>query len=196
MPRKNEQKDNPFGCTMREMLFVHEYVANNRNGSKAALAAKYKNPDVIATRLLKSKRVKSYLKGLTNEALQKSKAKAEDVIHELVIMGMTRIDDIINYDKMANDTVLEFKPKSDVGEKTAAIKKIRIKKTSVPIMDAQGKPKQAYEKTIEMDFNDKKGSLELLGKHMGLFAEKIDLTGGGEILRPIILPDNGRDRDS
>jgi len=180
--------------SIRDRLFVHEYLARNMNARQAAIAVGMKSPDVTACKLLKKPRVAEYLNKLTEAALNKTRIKAEDVIHELAIIGMGRVDDVIDYDKLTGGEEVNFRSKMEVGERTAMVKRVRIRKVPTIIINEKGKPERTYEKHIEMEFHDKKGCLELLGKHMELFTEKVDLTSGGEILKPIILPDNGRNR--
>lgn len=172
----------------RERLFCHEYILCKFNGTKAAIRAGFakKSARVTAARLLTKANIKAEITRLTEELLGKKKAKAGDVINELAEVAFSDLAKMAKF----NGETLSFKSFKEMGAASRTVRSIVLNRTPSG-KDDKGNP--IFEDHIKLVQHDKIRALELLGRHMELFTEKVDITSGGEILRPkIILPDNGR----
>ena len=145
--------------TKMEVAFCYEYIANRFNGEKAATAAGYskKTARHQASQLLTRLNVKKKVKELTLKYLTELTMRGEDVIKELGILAFQDMADFGDYDNGAV-TLKSFK---EMGEATRCIKEIEVKPDG----------------TIKFKTHDKKGSLELLGKHLELFTENVKHSG-------------------
>jgi phage terminase small subunit len=188
MPRTKAQERDKHGCTPQETLFCYEYIAKKFNGTQAAIAAGYskKSAGELASRMLRKVNIQAKIKDLTQQLLKKERVSAADVINELALLGLADVSKIAEFDGQK----VQFKSFKDMGKQSRTIQYIEA--TSTPAgRDKKGNA--IIEQKVRLKFHDKKGSLELLGRHMELFTEKVDLTSGGEIIRPkIVIPDNGR----
>ena len=171
------------GLTPQQHEFCYAYLAHKSNGTEAAIEAGYskKTAYVQASKLLNHPKIKERIAELTEKALNKLTYTAQDVLNELAIMGFSNIN---NYMTFKDDTAC-MKSNEEIGEASRAIQSIEI----IPQGENGNK--------IKFKLHDKKGSLDLLGKNLQLFTDKIDLTSGGKPLEgpTIYLPDNGRNRD-
>jgi len=146
------------------MLFQKEYLVD-LNGTQAAIRAGYspKRADKTAIRLLKRPEVR---KAVNKEIAKRSKRieiNADKVLQELARLAFADVAGIIS------------------------IKKGRVKVTdSDKLTDAQRSCIASVSSTangLQIKLHDKKGSLELLGKHLGLFPTRMEHSGpnGGPI---------------
>lgn len=164
-----------------ELSFCYEYIANKFNGKQAAISAGYseKTAEVQASQLLTRLKVQRKVKELTEKHLKTLAIKGEDVIRELTIMGFSNMSDFVNLNP-AETTIKTFE---EMGENTRAIQSIEV-------------TPEVIGTKIKFKLYDKKASLELIGKHLQMFTDKVDLTSGGEKIEgpQIYLPDNGRNK--
>ncbi len=62
----------------QQKLFASEFVKNGGNGTEAAIVAKYKNPAVAASRLLRNDKVLAYIDKLNEEIISSRIATAQE----------------------------------------------------------------------------------------------------------------------
>lgn len=151
--------------TPKQKRFVEEYIIS-LNASDAARKAGYseKSSGWIGQQLL----VKTHVLEAIQSALQKRSAKTQ-VTAEMVITELAKIA-FADVRKLFDDQGL-LKSTTDLDDFTAgAVGSIEA---------ADGTELKLPLKKIRMC--DKKGALELLGKHLGMFSDRIALSG----------PDNG-----
>jgi len=145
----------------KQYLFVQEYLID-LNASQAAIRAGYsvKNAEFQAHCLLKNPKVKHAIKLAMYEREQRTKVTQDRVIQELAKIAFINPTDVVNsHDASLCDGA--------VREDTAAISSIRVKR--IPTKEGFGVER-------EIKLHDKIRALELLGKHLGLFNDKLNIT--------------------
>lgn len=161
----------------RERTFCQEYV-KDLNGSRAARAAGYssKGASVRANALLKKSRVKALIAKLIEKQADKLEISAEKVLGELAKMGFSNMLDYMRAD--GDGFVLDFSKLTR--EQAAAIQEYTVDATGGT---GDGERKQVMRTRFKLA--DKARSLELLGKYLKLFVEKVEVTGLGDL--PAVL---------
>ena len=157
----------------REELFCREYLTD-LNPVQAALRAGYSRGTAEeAYRWIKKgdsrekPGVRARVEALMAQRARRTGINADRVIRELARLGLSRITDIVNPATGAlRDGISE--------DDAAAIAGMRVKR---------GADFEEYEVRLW----DKNKSLELLGKHLGIFAERVQVEGGV----PVIIDDSG-----
>lgn len=156
---------------MRAELFAYEY-AIDLNGEQAAIRAGYspKTARVQASRLLTRANVQEILAKLKEKQLGKLSHKAEDVLRELELMGFANMLDYIGVQSGG----MAFVDLSKLTrEQAAAIQEITTEQFTI-----QGEKEDEEDRVVtkvKFKLSDKRGSLELLGKHHKLFNERLDI---------------------
>ena len=160
MSRRNSRHDR----------FAREYI-KDLNGTRAAIAAGYskKGARVTGSKLLSNPNVQSLLRELTEKQAIKLDLSAEVVLDELKKMGLSNMMDYI-------ETTADGGAVVDLSALTrdhaAAVQEVTVD----TYMDGKGEDAREV-KRIKFKLADKNRSLELLGKHLKLFTEKIEITG-------------------
>lgn len=158
--------------TKNQKIFCDEYLID-LNATRAYKVA-YKNVTkdetaaASSSRLLRNVKVKTYVDKKMKEREKRTEVTQDKVLKELAKIGFANITDYINiietegYNESGelqkyNDIKLEITKELDEA-KQSAISEIKRGKNGV-----------------ELKLNDKVKALELIGKHLGMFTDKIDL---------------------
>jgi phage terminase small subunit len=148
------------GLTAKQQRFVEEYLTD-LNATQAAIRAGYsvKNAAKIASQLLDKTRVKNAIDKAIAERSRRTGITQDRVLRELAKVAFVNATDVINMD----DATL----KGDANrEDTAAIASVKVKTI----------PTEAGEITErEVKVYDKIKALELLGKHLGMFTDRLNV---------------------
>ena len=159
--------------TVKQQLFVDEYLID-LNATQAYIRAGYKNFDsagVEANKTLNIPKVRAAVDAALAERSRRTGINQDRVIEEIAKLAFVNAADVIDVDSA---TVLpDAKP-----EDLACIQSVKIKRTT--------KGKSVIEER-EIRFYDKKGSLELLGRHLGMFRDNVKIDGAV----PVIIDDIG-----
>ena len=155
----------------RQRAFVDEYLID-LNATQAAIRAGYKRSDYTdtnAAKLLENTSIAEEIEKAMAERSKRTGINQDRVLHEIAKLALVNAADVIDMDTA---TVLpDAKP-----EDLACIQSVKVKRTA--------KGKSIIEER-EVRFYDKKASLELLGRHLGMFKDKIELQGAV----PVIVDD-------
>ena len=154
----------------RHETFAREYV-KDLNGTRAAIAAGYakKSAHVTASELLSNPKVKEMVARLTKKHADKLDLSAEKVLSELSSMGFSNM---LDYIKTTEEGSAYVDLSNLTREQAAAIPEITVDEY------VEGKGKHARKvKRTRLKLVDKIRSLELLGKHLKLFTERIEVSG-------------------
>jgi len=143
--------------TPKQIKFCEEYVVD-LNGTQAAIRAGYseKTANEQASQLLAKLSIQEKVKELQNGLSESTLTKAEDVINEL---KKTAFSDITNFIGQVSGKTFLIKDFSILPkELTACIESIQETKDG-----------------IKFKLYDKIKSLELLGRHLGIFQDNINI---------------------
>ena len=162
----------------KEDLFCVYYIALRFNGKQAAIKAGYapKSAEVAASRLLSNDKVKAKIKELEESLLKKIGYTATDILKELALVGMS---DIKNYIDFAGDEVV-MKSSDMINEYSRAIESIKIVPKILRVPDADGEIQTVLKDSVQFKLHNKIKALELLGKNLELFTERVDHTTNGK----------------
>ena len=146
--------------TKKQKRFVEEYLIA-LNATQAAIRAGY-SPDAaqqMGSENLSKPVIKACLDRAMAERSKRTGVNADRVVRELAKIAFVNAADVIN----AEDATL----RNDACEDdTAAIQSVKVKTFG----------EDGLEREIKMA--DKLKALELLGKHLGMFKDKVELSGG------------------
>jgi len=151
-----------MALTAKQERFIQEYLID-LNGSAAATRAGYspRTAQEQSSRLLSNVMIRAHVDKVMAEQSKRTGINADRVIKELARIALVNPMDVIN----ANDATI----KKDAGrDDTASILSIKVK--VIPMPDGN-----IVEREVKMA--DKIKALELLGKHLGMFTDKLDING-------------------
>lgn len=140
--------------------FVQEYLVD-LNATQAAIRAGYsaKSASQQGSELLSNPKVRARVDELMAERSKRTGVNQDRVIRELARVAFINAPDVIN--------MLDATLRQDAGaDNTAAIASVRVK--TIPTSDGEGVER-------EIRLCDKLKALELLGKHMAMFTDRVQL---------------------
>lgn len=168
--------------TPKRQLFVMEYLRDEEfNATQAAIRSGFSKKTAYSQgqRLLKNVEVKAAIDAAMAARLERLKMSQDETLLEISKLARAKITDYLSFrtektivDCDGNGTpiydykqIVEVKPSDEVDG--AAIAEVQLTKDG----------------TFKFKLHDKKGSLELMGRHQGLFKDKHEHTGkdGGPI---------------
>jgi phage terminase small subunit len=152
----------------RRKMFVKHYLVDF-NATKAAIAAGYskKGATVTGCRLLANDKIKAEIEKSIAKACEKLEITTEKVLAELAKIGFSNMYDYIKV--YGSDPSIDFS--SLTREQAAAIQEVTIEEYT----EGRGEEKRDIKRT-RFKLADKRGSLELLGKYLKLFTDKVEVT--------------------
>ena len=149
------------GLTDRQQRFVEEYLID-LNGTQAAIRAGY-SPDSAnaqSTKMLTKGNVSACVRKAIAERSKRTGITQDRVLRELARIGFVNVPDVVN----ALDATIKEDADAD---DTTAISSVKVKTT---------RTKDESEITErEIKFHDKVKSLELIGKHLAMFTENLNI---------------------
>ena len=150
----------------KQQRFVEEYLID-LNATQAAIRAGYSvnNADKIGSELLGKTRVSEEISIAIAERSKRTGINQDRVIEELAKLAFVNVSDVIDVDTA---TVLPYAKAEDL----ACIQSVKVKRTT--------KGENTIEER-EVKFYDKKDSLVQLGRHLGMFKDKLELEADMEL---------------
>lgn len=148
--------------TAKQQRFCDEYLID-LNATQAAIRAGYKRSeytDTNANKLLENTRIAEEIEKAMAERSKRTGINQDRVVQELAKLAFVNAADVIDVDSA---TVLPNAKPEDL----ACIQSVKVKRTT--------KGKNVIEER-EVRFYDKKDSLVQLGRHLGMFKDKIEQT--------------------
>ena len=153
--------------TEKQKRFCDEYLID-LNATQAAIRAGYKRSeytDTNANKLLENTSVAEAIEKAMAERSKRTGINQDRVVEELAKLAFVNAADVIDVNTA---TVLKDARPEDL----ACIQSVKVKKTT--------KGKNTIEER-EIRFYDKKDSLVQLGKHLGMFRDKLELEADVEL---------------
>ena len=159
-------------------ILVQEYLID-LNQTQAAIRAGYspKTATVQAHEIFTKPYVRARVEELLAERAKRTGVNQDRIIRELARVAFVNAAEVVS---MKDAMLLEDASEDD----TAAIASVKVKVMSG---DVEGVER-------EVRFSDKLKALELLGKHLGMFTDKFQISGGLPI-QVVIEDDYGDDPD-
>lgn len=158
--------------TDKQQRFVEEYLID-LNATQAAIRAGYKRSeytDTNATKILENTRVAEEIEKRMAERSKRTGINQDRVVQELAKLAFVNPADVID---LNTATVLPSASDDDL----ACIASVKVKRTT--------KGKSVIEER-EVRFYDKKDSLVQLGRHLGMFKDKVEVDGS----IPVVIVDD------
>lgn len=152
----------------REERFVHEYVVD-LNATQAAIRAGY-SPRYNANRLMEKERITFAIERLKAQRLSRTGVDQDSVLHEMSLLAQS---DISHYfvDDDGNLALAEGAPEGAM----RAVQSVKKRITSRRDKDGA----TTVTRDIELKLWDKPTPLKLMGRHVGLFPDRVEHTGKG-----------------
>ncbi|MEG3071047.1 MAG: terminase small subunit [Peptococcaceae bacterium] len=146
--------------TKKQELFIKEYLLD-LNGTAAAIRAGYspKTAKEQASRMLANVNIRARVDKELAERSRRTGINADRVIRELARIALVNPVDVVNMDEA---TIKDMASSDD----TAAILSVKVKRIPTEAGDIM-------EREIRMA--DKIKALELLGKHLGMFTDRLNI---------------------
>jgi len=160
--------------TPKQERFVSEYMID-LNATQAAIRAGYsvKTAGKIGYQLLEKNGVKAAIMDAQAALSRRTMITQDKVLHELGKLGFS---DVTDYLQIKTERILvDRDPETD--EPISEIRQLVLLKDTDQIPEekraAIAEVRQNKDGSIGFKLHDKKGSLELLGRHLSMFTEKI-----------------------
>lgn len=175
--------------TEKQKRFCDEYLID-LNATRAYKAAGYSvrsdnAAGVEGHKLLRNPKIDSYLKQKMKEREKRTEITQDKVLEELAKIGFANAAD---YAKVVEKEYIEKVTDDDgnvIGQETKTYKAVEIEPTDRLDTDKQAAIAGIKEgrNGIEVKLNDKVKALELIGRHLGMFTEKVEHSGaiGSEV---------------
>ncbi len=168
----------------RQEKFCQEYIVD-LNQTQAAIRAGYstKTADVQASRLLTKVKIQARIQELMNKRARRTEITADKVLEEYAKLGFS---DVTDYLQVVTERVLVGHDK-ETGEPISDISQFVLMKDTKDIspekLAAISEVKQNKDGSISFKLHDKRGALDSIARHLGMFVEKREITGkdGGPI---------------
>lgn len=157
----------------KQKLFAKEYLVD-LNASAAAERAGYskKTAGAIGHKLLKITQIQSAISGAMIDREKNTGVTADRIVLELAKVAFADIKHYVVVDEGGGIKIKLFSDMPDGA--SGAIK--AIKENRAIKEDADGNQVTVYDKTT-YEMHDKMKALELLGRHLGMFKDKVEHSG-------------------
>ena len=159
------------GLTKRQEIFVAEYLTD-LNATRSAISAGYseKSAESQGAQQLRNPKVAAEIAKKSKKRLEKLDITAERVLNELALLGFANMLDYMSVDPVTGRADVDLSKLTR--EQAAAIQEITV--------DATGGGGDGERRLVlrnKFRLASKRESLELLGKHLKLFTERIEVSG-------------------
>lgn len=174
----------------KQEQFAREYLID-LNATAAARRAGYKDPN-IGRQLITKNNVSSRLQELMDARAERTEITADKVLKELALIGFSNMADYVEW----NGEGVTFKASADLTrEQTAVVLEVKSRKRTRVERDSGESVADIEDVELSFKLHDKKGALVDIGKHLGMFIERKDITSGGEPLLgfEIVMADDADD---
>lgn len=174
--------------TPKQMRFVDEWLIDF-NGKQAAIRAGYsaKTAEATAARLLRNVKVQAEISRRQKDLQKRTEVSQDRVVKELARIAFANIADYLHVET-------QTRTKDDGTEVTYQI--VMLSETedlSVDQRAALANVKQSVN-GVEIKLHDKIKALELLGRHIGMFTDKLEVKGAIDIAS-VLAAARGRVRE-
>lgn len=154
-----------MALTPKQKIFANEYLIdlNATRAYKVAYPSCKKDETAAqaGSRMLRNVKVAEYIQKRMDERAKRTEITQDRVLQELAKVGFANITDFVEIEACGGLCVVKVKPTDQMpSDKLGAIAGIKE--------GANG---------IEIKLNDKGKALELIGRHLGMFKDKVEVSG-------------------
>lgn len=152
-----------------QMRFVSEYISDPSSQAAAARRAGYSSGTAAqaAHNLLRDPRIKKLVEDANNTAIKKLGLTKERILQELALVAFADTKEMIKQDEDGDDYI-------DLSVLQGRDKTAPIEVSASTIKGKGGKVTNMSVRTVKI--SDKTAALQLLGKHLGMFKEQVEVT--------------------
>lgn len=163
--------------TPKQKRFCEEYIID-LNATQAAIRAGYskKTAFIIGFENLRKPKIAERISKLVQERSKRTEITADRVLKELAIIGFSDLTDLLEIEE--GGLIIAKKFDEIEKGKTRALK--AIKEDRIIRENASGDQMVVHDK-IRYETWDKPKTLELMGKHLGLFSDEVKHKHSGQI---------------
>lgn len=160
--------------TDKERLFCYEYPLD-KNATKAAIRAGYseRSASKIGWEILQKDKIRIRIDEMMEATFEKLELNRENIIQELLTLAMSDIGEMFNQDGSLR--ALHEIPAST----RRAISAIDVEE----LFEGRGDEREQIGYTKKLRLWDKPKSLELLGKHLKMWTDKVELNDRPKVFR-------------
>ena len=164
--------------TDKQLKFIEEYLID-LNGTQAAIRAGYS--ETTARQIASDNLAKPYIQEAITVAMmelsERTRITQERVVNELALIAFADMRHYADIEEGGGVTLRSF-DKMPIGASRVISK---IKERRKIVSDAEGAGKEVvFDSQLEFGHHDKVRALELLGRHLGMFNDKLKLQGDPE----------------
>lgn len=166
--------------TPKQQRFVEEYLIDlNASAAMRRAGYKSKNPDVDGYNLLVKPSIAVEIKKAMDERSKRTEITADMVLKEYAKIGFSNISDYLKVN--TRERVVDYQEDEDgnkkpITEMLQAVELFDTDEVEREKMDAVAEIKQTKE-GIALKLHDKKGALDSIARHLGMFTDKIQHSG-------------------
>lgn len=166
-----------MAITAKQKRFVDEYLLD-LNATQAAIRAGYNKKWITTniTKLLDNTSVKKYLSERQQARLVRTEITQDQVLKELAKIGFADIRKAVKWSPAMGEMVV-----GDDVVQTNGVLLVNSDDLDDDTAAAIAEIKQTQH-GIAIKFHDKKGALVDIGRHLGMFTDKVDLTGNVKLV--------------
>lgn len=159
-----------MALTAKQKRFVEEYLID-LNATQAAIRAGYsvRSASEIGNENLRKPQIRAHIDEALAERSKRTGINADRVLQELARIAFVKATDVIDTD---DATIKQYASDDDL----AVIQSVKVK--VIPTKEGDGVER-------EIRLNDKLKALELLGKHLGMFKDKLEINGSMDVVKII-----------
>jgi len=156
--------------TAQQLRFIDEYMID-LNGKQAAIRAGYseRTAESQASRLLRHVKVQSEVSKRQAERSKRCEITADKVLKELAMLGFANMKNYMRAGP-SGDPYLDFSNLTE--EQTAALQEVTVE----DYVDGRGEDAREV-KRVKFKLADKRAALVDIGKHLGMFKERVEHSG-------------------
>lgn len=164
--------------TDKQARFISEYLID-LNATQAAIRAGYskKTANRIGTENLSKPVIRDAIKEAQKTVAERNNITVDRVIQELALIGFSNMGDYMAPDENGAPR-LNF---SDLTRDQTAV----LTEVTVDTRHDHGEDATGYVEKVRFKLADKRAALVDLGKHLGAFTDKIELSGGVSVERKL-----------
>ncbi|PZD95226.1 terminase small subunit [Paenibacillus sambharensis] len=166
--------------TDKQKLFAQEYLID-LNATQAAIRAGYseKTARAIGAENLTKPDIQELIQQLMVERSKRTEITADMVLREYAKIGFSNISDYLKVEQQ--EVIVGFEGDAENGKSPVRqmVQMVRIYDTDTVArekLDAVAEIKQTKE-GIALKLHDKKGALDSIARHLGMFTDKVEHSG-------------------